>query len=343
MTDLGGKLVKRWGPEYRDERDWLAYNELLVKRGEYLLDLDFVDNWEEELAGMNAGKRGAPFQFPESLIELQALWHAKQLPYRMIEGMTRDLARMGSLPEYDSYSQINRRINQLDYFLKPPEGENIIVFSDGTGLQAVNGGEYLREKYGKKNRQWIQIILLGDAQTHEPVSYEINLVPASEPDSTQKQVTKLLSSGTVIKSVGGDGGLDKKSLWDFLDQKGIKAAIKPDENALTDTECISRNQAVLERNREGYKRWAKKIGYGHRWTATEGIFSAVKRMFGEQIKATSEKGMLQEAACKIWAYQKLKRAGKDKNQENTTYLCNKAKYTRKNQNHFISLFKGPVG
>ncbi|MBN2250483.1 MAG: transposase [Candidatus Altiarchaeota archaeon] len=267
-----------------------------------------MEKWNQELAGMNRGKRGAPYQFPESLIGLQALWPALEILCRMMEGMTRDPSRMGQLPDYNDYSTVSRRINDLDYCLIPPGGNNLVIFSDGTGLQAVNGGKYLREKYGKKNRQWIQIILLGDAVTHEPVSYEINLLPASEPDSTQKQVTKLLSSGLTIKSVGGDGGLDKKSLRDFLDQQGIRPVIKPDENALSDTDCIPRNKTVFERNKRGYKRWAKKAGYGHRWTATEGIFSAIKRMFGEEIKAASEKGMLQEAACKIWTYQKLKKA-----------------------------------
>jgi len=172
-------------------------------------------------------------------------------------------------------------------------------------------------------------VLLGDAVTHEPVSYEINLLPASEPDSTQKQTQKLVSSGTKIQSLGGDGGLDKKSLWDYLDQKGIKPVIKPDENALTDTDCLPRDQAVRERNDVGYKLWAKKHSYGHRWTATEGIFSAVKRVFGEQIKATSERGMEKEAACKIWAYQKLKRGRKSEKQktpQTTTYLCNTAEF-----------------
>ncbi|MBN2250716.1 MAG: transposase, partial [Candidatus Altiarchaeota archaeon] len=168
MTDLGKKQAGRWGPACGDERDWQDYNEQLVKRGEMFLDLDFVKNWELELAGMNEGKRGAPYQFPKSLIELQALWHALEMPCRMIEGMTQELSRMGQLPHYNDYSTVSRRINDLDYRLLPPEGNNLVIFSDGTGLQAVNGGEYLREKYGKKNRQWIQIILLGDAETHEP-------------------------------------------------------------------------------------------------------------------------------------------------------------------------------
>jgi hypothetical protein len=35
----------------------------------------------------------------------------------------------------------------------------------------------------------------------------------------------------------------------------------------------------------------------------------MKGIFGEQLSATSEKGMKQEAASKIWAYQRIKRYG----------------------------------
>lgn len=308
MTDLNKKLHKRWGRKFKDERDWRDYNEHLVKRGEYLLAFDFVKDWNEELSTMNSGKVGAPYQFPNTLIELQALWHAKQLPYRMIEGMTRDLARMGHLPEYDDYSTVNRRVNELDYCLALPQGNDIVVFSDGSGLQAVNGGEYLREKYGKKNRRWIQIILLGDAKHHEPISYEIRLIPASESESTKRQLTTLLQQGVPIVAVGGDGAMDDKNLWKFCEEQELRPLIKPDQNARDNTDCALRNQEVKLRNKMGYKKWAKKNSYGHRWTATEGVFSAIKRVFGEQIKATSENGMLQEAACKIWAYQKMQRA-----------------------------------
>ncbi|GIU71352.1 MAG: hypothetical protein KatS3mg003_0831 [Candidatus Nitrosocaldaceae archaeon] len=34
-------------------RDWRAYNEALVRRGEILLSLDFVDNYDKELEEMN--------------------------------------------------------------------------------------------------------------------------------------------------------------------------------------------------------------------------------------------------------------------------------------------------
>jgi len=309
MTNLEKKQHKRWGKKFNDKRDWNEYNEQLVKRGEYLLALDFVKNWDTELASMNTGKVGAQYRFPMTLIELQALWHAKRVPVRMIEGMTRDLVKLGQLPEYNDYSTVNRRINRLDFRLAPPQGENIVVFSDGTGLQAVNGGEYLREKYGKKNRRWIQIVLLGDAEHHEPISYEVHLIPESESESTERQLASLLKKNIRIGAAGGDGAMDDKNLWNFCQNQNIKPIIKPDRNALDDTNCALRNREVKKRNKLGYKKWAKLRGYGHRWPATEGINSAIKRIFGEQLLATSEQGLLQEAASKVWAYQRLKRYG----------------------------------
>jgi len=309
MTNLKKKLKQRWGKKFIDRRNWPVYNEQLVKRGEYFIALDFVEGWDDELAEMNAGKRGAPYQFPKTLIELQSLWHAKRIDYRMIEGMTRDLVKIGQLPDYNNYSTANRRINRLDFKLAPPQGDNIVVFSDGTGLQAVNGGEYLREKYGKRNRRWIQIVLLGDAKTYEPVSYEVRLIPGSEAESTEQQLAELLKKDVDIAAAGGDGAMDNKDLWNFCEEQNIEPIIKPDKNALEDTDCAERNRQVKERNKVGYKRWSRQHKYGLRWPATEGIFSAIKCIFGEQLLATSEQGMLKEASSKIWAYQKMKRYG----------------------------------
>lgn len=309
MTDVEKKKHKRWGKKFEDNRDWKAYNEQLVKRGEYLLDLDWVKCWNKELEEMNRGKVGQPYQFPKSLIEIQGVWHAKSHPFRMIEGMTRELSRIADLPAYNDYSTVNRRVNKLDVKLEPPTGDNLVLFSDGSGMQAIAGGEYLREKYGKKNRRWIQIIILGDPETKEPVSFEVNIVPQSEADSTKKQLKTLLVKDLKIVGVGGDGAMDEMDLWSFLEQQKIRSIIKPDKNARENSKNELRNEVVKERNEKGYKKWAKKNGYGYRWPATEGIFSAIKRIFGEQLSATSETGMTQEAAIKIWAYQKLKRYG----------------------------------
>ena len=301
--------TNRWGDSYFDRRDWKKYNEQLVKRGEFLLDLNFVENWQQELTKMNLGKQGAPYRFPITLIELQAVWHAKGIPCRMIEGITRQLVNMGKVVEYNDYSTVSRRINQLACQLVLPASNNLTLFSDGTGLQVVEGGEYLREKYGKKNRRWIQVIILGDPVTKEPVSFEVNLVQKSELESAKRQLAELRSKKVKINCFGGDGSYDEIALWNQLVYNGIEPIIKPDKNAVIPSGSRERDKNVDERNVLGYGLWAREHGYGHRWPATEGIFSAVKRIFGEKIHARSELGMKQEAKIKFWAYQKIKRYG----------------------------------
>lgn len=301
--------TKRWGDTFTDRRDWSVYNNQLVKRGEYLLDFDFVKGWNEELALMNLGKCGAPYLFPNSLIELQAVWHAKKTPYRMVEGISRQLAVIGQIPDYNDYSTINRRINRLACKLVLPNSNNLILFSDGTSLQVVEGGEYLREKYGKKNRRWVQVVILGDPETKEPVSFEVNIIQNSELDSAKRQLVELKNKGMNINGFGGDGSYDEIALWNWLVYNQIEPIIKPDKNAVVPSGSRERDKNVDERNLLGYDIWSREHGYGHRWPATEGIFSAVKRIFGEQIHATSELGMIQEAKIKFWAYQKIKRYG----------------------------------
>lgn len=46
----------------------LAYNERLVRRGEFYLSLEFIDPWDELLGQMKAGKRGRLYQYSEPFI-----------------------------------------------------------------------------------------------------------------------------------------------------------------------------------------------------------------------------------------------------------------------------------
>lgn len=300
---------KRWGTIFKDTRKWPETNRRLVKRGEYLLDLDFIERWDEELMEMNKHKVGAPFQYPRSLIQLQAVWHAKSFSYRDIEGMTVRLVKMSQLPAYDDYSTANRRVNALALTLDVPAGNNLRIFTDGTSFQVIEGGEYLREKYGKKNRRWVQVVIWGDPQTKEPVSFDVNIVQESELASAREQLEQLIGAGIDIAAAGGDGAFDEIDLWNWLEYNQIEPVIKPDKNAITNSKSVLRNIAVKYRKKYGHKRWRKKTRYGERWIATEGIFSAVKRIFGEQLHARSEKGLIQEAGIKFWAYKRLKRYG----------------------------------
>ena len=301
---------KRWGKKFVDKRDWKVYNAQLIKRGQILIDISFAINWDTELEQMNKNKVGKPYEFPESLIKFQAVLHAKGIPYRMTQGICMKLHEIAKLPDYCNYSTSDRRINKMSTTLELPNGQNLTLFTDGGGFQVIEGGEYLREKYGKKNRKWVQIVFWGDPDTKEPVSFEVNIVQDSEVDSAKRQIQTLKEVKKIsIIEAGGDGGFDDKGLWNWLWKNGIWPVIKPDKNARENSDSTIRNRMVKERNKMGYKKWSKKYGYGYRWPATEGILSAVKRIFGEHIHAKSEIGMLQEAKIKFWAYQKLKRYG----------------------------------
>jgi hypothetical protein len=56
----------------------------------------------------------------------------------------------------------------------------------------------------------------------------------------------------------------------------------------------------------GYTRWSKEKDYGKRWICAEGIFSAVKRIFGENVRSHKITNSYREAKLKFWAYQQLK-------------------------------------
>ncbi len=66
----------------RHNMNWPTYNQSLVRRGEILIDLDVINNWDRELKEMNNDKVGEPFQSPNTFFLL--LGYAKvyfHLPY----------------------------------------------------------------------------------------------------------------------------------------------------------------------------------------------------------------------------------------------------------------------
>lgn len=74
-------------------RDWVSYNHELVRRGKICLELGFLNYWDEELEGMNEGKYGRPFQFPESFIRFAATLRTfLGVGYRRLEGFLNRLA-----------------------------------------------------------------------------------------------------------------------------------------------------------------------------------------------------------------------------------------------------------
>jgi hypothetical protein len=71
-----------------------AVNEVLIRRSELLLSLDFLDDYDYKLNLLNDGKVGRPFKITYGyIVFLAVVRYLFSMPYRQIEGFTRSLHR----------------------------------------------------------------------------------------------------------------------------------------------------------------------------------------------------------------------------------------------------------
>jgi len=306
---------KRWGKKVVYVRNWRKVNEAYVKRAIFYLDFNWVESWSNELADMNKGKRGALFQFPNSLIKLQAVW-LNFFSYRGAEGITRQLVNLGLLPKFNDYSTIQRRAVNLALEIPKPNKKELSASADGSGVKMNMSGEYFEEKYGKGNRKkFIKVVITAEPYDKDILKIEVSVEGEgdSEPATAEKHMEELIKEGYKIKEFFGDGSFDKNNLFDFCDINAINPIIKIRKNAVEDSEgSWKRNMEIRKYLKMGYKKWAKEKKYGRRWTGTEGIFSAVKKIYGERVRARKVENMCLEAKRKFWAYQLIKRYAEDK-------------------------------
>jgi hypothetical protein len=309
------KKRERWGKVVKYFRNWQKTNGIYVKRGEYLLDFEWVQNWDKELIEMNKGKRGAPYQFPESLINLQSVW-TQYHSYRVSEGITKMVVLFSQLPDYNDYTTIYRRVRKMQANLPASKKENISVATDGSGIKMNMGCEYFQEKYGDgKRKKYIKVIVTGEPYDKDILKVEVSVEGEglSEPEAAEKHLRELYEEGKDIGEFFGDGGLDKNSLFDLCDFYLINPKIKiPKDAVVNPNGSWRRNTEVKKYKKLGYKKWAKQNKYGRRWTGTEGIFSSVKRIFGDRVRSKKVENMCGEAERRFWAYQIMKKYAEDK-------------------------------
>jgi len=305
---------KRWGKKFVDRRDHKALTKTYVLRGQFFLDLDFVEDWHLELEEMNKNKIGRPYEFPNSLIECQAKW-IQHFSYRAAQGITEKIVEYSLLPKSNNYSTISRRAKRLAYNMPLCSKDNLNLSTDGTGMKANMQGEYLEQKHGgkeKKRKPFIKVTITGDPENKDIYKIDVELEGkgCSEPEIAERHMTELISEGKRIDKFYGDGAFDTHKLFDFCDFRKINPIIKIRQNAVVDpgglTSSWLRGVEVKKYLESGYQKWAYEKGYGKRWVGTEGIFSAVKRIFGEKLRSRNVENMCLEARRRFWVYQKMK-------------------------------------
>ena len=296
--------LERWGKKQKDERDWRTYNLQLIKRGVWFFEFSFLENIADELKDMNKNKVGRPFEYSDSFIEFESKLQP-YFDYRSIQGIC--LALSDKIKDFpvNNYSNICRRVNQLNIDIPEIDfGKPIYVGNDGSGIKVSNRGEWMRQKWHVR-RAWIKTVITVDVEKKKILDIEVFDVGDSEPDIFGRHIGSLIKRGAKIRKGCGDGAHDKRKLYNKFEKYGIEHAIKPRSNASTKSRgSISRAREVRLFKELGYKEWAKLKEYGMRW-ATEGKFSCVKRKFGEYVRSTNKKNMLEEARRKFVLYERM--------------------------------------
>ncbi len=287
-----------------ESRNWKEYNEKLVRRGEFYITMDFLDNWEKELEEMNKGKKGRPYEYPDSFMFFLAFLHTAFLPFRQLEGFLIGLSKYIPKLKAADYTTIFKRLKKMDIELPLQEiGNDIIVALDSTGMKVSNRGEWIREKW-KVRRGWIKVHVAVDVKTKKLLALEVTDERVGDGKMLKPLIkqAKRNSNGRKIKAVYGDGAYDSRDNFNFLDKEEIQPVIKTRKNSSTRARgSPSRAKMVKERKEIGYEGWRDKYKYGQRW-AVETFFSGVKRMFGETSKARSIEGIFREVKLKFLLY-----------------------------------------
>lgn len=284
------------------KRDWKAYNEELVRRGELLFDPDFLSGWSEELERSNEGKEGRRYAFPGSLMSMLAAIHVYLLPYRQLEGFVRVFAKhVEALREAPDYTTIWWRVarTRVDIDPRVDRGKDVVIAVDSTGIKVSNRGEWIRHKWQVK-RGFLKFHVAVDVRTGRMLSVQVTKEGVGDSRMLEPLVRGASSKARVREAIC-DGAYDSRRIFNFLSGRGIEPVIRIKRNSPMHTKgSFSRKLAAVEQLGD-YDRWRRRHRYGRRWMVKSAI-SSFKRAFGEHVTAVKWRYMVNELLLKASVY-----------------------------------------
>jgi len=220
-----------------------------VRRGELLLDLDFVKAWERELEAMNRDKEGARFRYPDSFIHfLLFVYVYLHLPYRQLEGFTKALAKYVKGLRVPDHSSIQWRAEKLPVKLDKTlidSNEDLVIALDGSGIKVFNRGEWIRHKW-KVKRGYLKIHIAVDVKRKKILALEVTDERVGDGRMLQPLVEEASKKGKITKTIG-DGAYDTKNNFRYLAENGIEPVIKVRKNSSGKARgCMPRKLAAQE-------------------------------------------------------------------------------------------------
>jgi hypothetical protein len=286
--------------------DWRVVDERLIRRGELLLSLDFLERYDLDLSFLNCGKVGRPYRVTYMyVVFLAVVGYLFSMPYRQLEGFTRALHRLITrLPPVD-YSWVRRRILRLDLrpymSLRSYDGP-VSMAVDSSGVRVCRCGGWVERVYGKRKR-YIKIHFAVDINTKEAISMDVTIDDVHDSEV----LPRLLKDASMNRDVAEafmDGAYDTRGSYILLKGMGVGPIIKPRANARTDRGPPERRISAAILKMFGERGWSIVMGYGRRW-AVETAFSTYKRLYGEHTMSRNIENIERDLKTKEYIYNTL--------------------------------------
>jgi transposase len=227
--------------------DWRLVDERLIRRGELLLSLDFLEDYDFELSLLNDGKVGRPFKITYGyVVFLAVVRYLFSMPYRQVEGFTRALSRLvPRLPPVD-YSWVRRRMLGLD--LSPYESLSrcdgpVAIAVDSSGVSVHKCGGWVERLYGRKKR-YVKIHFAVDVRKKEVLAMDVTTDDIHDPEVLPSIIANASRHRSIIEACM-DGAYDSSKTYALLRKMGINPIIKPRRNARTDRGPPERRNSVM--------------------------------------------------------------------------------------------------
>ena len=288
---------------------WKEVNARYVKEGEILIDSALIGDWWTELTVMNKGKEGHPYEYPKTFFRWVSLLRSVfRRPYRQLQGFLKSLSRYLPIPFVPDFRTIHRRIRELGLDIVTElanPNNNMVIGIDSTGIKVANRSEWLRHKW-KVHKGWLKLHVAIDIKTHNVISVELTTEETGDAIIAEHMLKDIIEKSS-FKKLLADGAYDKNNIFDILKKKQIEPAIRIRKDAVSNKGSKLRRKEVRLRFNLGEDKWKKEKEYGERWNV-EIWFSAYKRRFGEIVRASSWKGMVNEIITNVmtlnWIYKK---------------------------------------
>ena len=279
---------------------------------------------EETLAAWysieRSGKSGRPSTYSDAAIRcglaVRTVFH---LTLRALQGFLQSLIKILGFsmksPHYSTFCDRAKGVRiPMNRFLKA--GEKLHVIFDSTGLKIFGEGEWKVRKHGySKRRTWRKIHVGMCAESGQAVMSAVSTNDVSDDLAMVHMMDAL--DGIPLGDVLGDGAYDTVDCREAIHDRGGKAVIPPDKNAVVQKrdktpalrprdEAIQR---ITELGTEGRALWKREVQY-HRRSRVETFMFRLKTILGDRLASRRMKTQATEATIKLHVLNRMLQLGK---------------------------------